>query len=154
MTRLKGILIALLVATVSFVVGYYGLRATTSGLLFDAPEVNWRELGEFDYITGEGPEKLTSLDKKMVKVPGFMVPLEDNLRSVTEFLLVPTPQACIHVPPPPPNQMILVQMKSDKSTPVAFGPIWVYGVLKIFSVRHLYGESSFVIEGTAVEVYK
>src|SRR5262245_46060544 len=38
----------------------------------------------------------------VARVPGYMDPLEDNLEEVTEFLLVPYPGACIHVPPPPP----------------------------------------------------
>lgn len=132
--------------------GVYLLTATQSGHLFDSPELSWRDLGEFDYVTGHAPVDLKKLDQKNVKMPGFMVPLEDNSRAVTEFLLVPTPQACIHVPPPPPNQMVLVKMQNQ--TPVAFGPIWVYGVFNIRSVRHQYGESSFMLEGKAVEVYK
>lgn len=132
--------------------GIYLLTATQSGHLFEVPELSWRDLGEFDYVSGQAPPDLKSLDQKQIKMPGFMVPLEDNSRSVVEFLLVPTPQACIHVPPPPPNQMILIRMKNQ--TPVAFGPIWVYGVFNIKSVRHQYGESSFMIEGKAVEVYK
>ena len=43
-----------------------------------------------------------------------MVPLEDDLDVVTEFLLVPYAGACIHVPPPPPNQIVYVKM--DKNT--------------------------------------
>lgn len=151
---IKKLGLAFVVAVAFFLVGYFTLRATTSGSLFEVPEVNWRDLGELDYITGEASSRLKTFDQKSVKVPGFMVPLEDNMRSVTEFLLVPTPQACIHVPPPPPNQMILVRMKKGSHAAVAFGPIWVYGDFKINSIRHLYGESSFSMEAHAVEVYK
>jgi hypothetical protein len=154
MSRLKPFGIAIAIAVLFFSVGYFAFRATQSGSLFDVPEVNWRDLGELDYITGEASQRLKAFDQKSVKVPGFMVPLEDNMRMVTEFLLVPTPQACIHVPPPPPNQMILVRMKKGSEAAVSFGPIWVYGDFKINSVRHLYGESSFTIEATAIEVYK
>lgn len=120
----------------------------------EAHELDWRQLGEYDYITGQGPEVLMGLNGKMVKMPGFMVPLEDNQKSVTEFLLVPSPQACVHVPPPPPNQMILVKMDKSKQTDAAYGPIWVYGELKIGSERHLYGESSFVMSGVLIEPYE
>jgi hypothetical protein len=151
---IKKISLALILSLLFFSGGYLALRVTHSSALFEVPEVNWRDLGELDYITGEATGNLKKFDQKSVKVPGFMVPLEDNLRSVTEFLLVPTPQACIHVPPPPPNQMILVRMKKTSSAAVTFGPIWVYGTLKIYSVRHLYGESSFTMEADAIEVYK
>lgn len=117
-------------------------------------EVDWRLLGELDYITGQMSSELKSLDGKEVKIPGFMVPLEDNMKAVNQFLLVPSPQACIHVPPPPPNQMVLVDMKAGKETPVKFGPIWIYGKLLVTPKRHLYGESSFQMEGVRIEQYR
>lgn len=120
----------------------------------DAPEVDWRALSELDYITGKAPEKLSALNGKVVRIPGFMVPLEDNQKAVVEFLLVPSPQACIHVPPPPPNQMVLVHMEEGQGTEAAVGPIWVYGELAIGPKRHLYGESSFTMKGLRVEPYQ
>ncbi len=48
-----------------------------------------------------------SLDGQQVKLPGYIVPLEVNEEGrTTEFLLVPYYGACIHVPPPPPNQIV------------------------------------------------
>lgn len=123
-----------------------------SGVLGDTPEVDWRELADLDFVTGEAPQKLKDLDGKPVRVPGFMVPLEDDQRKVVEWLLVPTPQACIHVPPPPPNQMVHIFMK--RGTEVMYGPIWVYGTLRLRSTRSIYGESSFSMEATKVTEYK
>lgn len=120
----------------------------------NAAEVDWRMLGELDYITGKAPNELASLDGKEVRIPGFMVPLEDNARRVSEFLLVPSPQACIHVPPPPPNQMVLVEMDESTNAKVEFGPIWIYGKLSLHSKRHQYGESSFTMKGMRIEPYK
>lgn len=115
-------------------------------------ELDWRDLAELEYTTGEAPEKLKQQDKKEIRIPGFMVPLEDNQKEVTEFLLVPSPQACIHVPPPPPNQMVYVHM--EKGAKYLYGPIWVYGEFQIRSKRHMYGESSFSMIGVKVEQYK
>ena len=115
-------------------------------------EVDWRLLGEMDYISGKSSSELQALSGKAVKIPGFMVPLEDNQSEVVEFLLVPSPQACIHVPPPPPNQMVYVKMK--KGTPMANGPIWVYGTLNLVTKRSMYGEASFEIIGDLIEPYK
>lgn len=120
----------------------------------NAIEVDWRLLGELDYITGKGTDQLMALDGKSVKIPGFMVPLEDNSKNVTEFLLVPSPQACIHVPPPPPNQMVLVEMDPSANAKVEFGPIWIYGRLSLHSKRHQYGESSFTMKGEFIEPYR
>jgi hypothetical protein len=119
-----------------------------------AIEVDWRLLGELDYITGKATSELQALDGKEVRIPGFMVPLEDNSNHVTEFLLVPSPQACIHVPPPPPNQMVLIEMDESTHAKVEFGPIWIYGKLSLHSKRHLYGESSFTMKGTEIEPYR
>lgn len=114
--------------------------------------VDWRLLGEMDYITGKSTPELEALDGKPVMIPGFMVPLEDEQRQVVEFLLVPSSQACIHVPAPPPNQMVYVKMK--KGVPAMQGPIWLYGTLKLVTKKSMYGDASFEITGEAVEPYK
>ncbi|MEN0059161.1 MAG: DUF3299 domain-containing protein [Bdellovibrio sp.] len=129
---------------------YQVVVSSRSGLA--GVEVDWRLLGEMDYITGSASSELQALNGKAVKIPGFMVPLEDNQKDVVEFLLVPSPQACIHVPPPPPNQMVYVKMK--KGTDVAMGPIWVYGTLNLVTKKSMYGDASFEIIGEAIEPYK
>lgn len=151
----RSIIISALVFAASIAAGVILFKNVSSGGFSDAPEVDWRLLGELDYITGETSNtELKSLDGKKVKIPGFMVPLEDDMRSVTTFLLVPSPQACIHVPPPPPNQMVLIEMEDGSNTQVANGPIWVVGVIKIHSKRTMYGETSFVMKGQVVEPYR
>jgi hypothetical protein len=120
----------------------------------DSVEVDWKLLGELDYISGKATSELKALDGKEVRIPGFMVPLEDNMKNVSQFLLVPSPQACIHVPPPPPNQMVLVEMDGSEDAKVEFGPIWIYGTLSLHSKRHQYGESSFVMKGRHIEPYR
>jgi uncharacterized protein len=118
-------------------------------------EIDWFKLGELDYVSGNAPESLKNLDGKKVRVPGFMVPLEDNMRKVTTFLLVPSPQACIHVPPPPPNQMVLVEGREEQNIEVrSYVPIWTYGTLHIQKKRHQYGESTFQISVDRVENYQ
>lgn len=147
-------LITVLVFVASLVGGFFLFRGTSGFSFGQAVEVDWRLLGDLDYVTGKATGELESLDGKAVRIPGFMVPLEDDMKQVAEFLLVPSPQACIHVPPPPPNQMVLVDMGKSSGTEVAFGPIWVYGTLRLKSKRHLFGESSFLMEGTRVEPYR
>ncbi len=117
-------------------------------------EADWQDLGELDYVSGSAPQKIKDMDEHEVRIPGFMVPLEDNSKAVTEFLLVPSPQACIHVPPPPPNQMVLVEMEPGSEVTTAYGPIWVYGVLSLKAKKHMYGESSYSMKGRKIEPYK
>jgi hypothetical protein len=139
----------LILAAVTGAVLYHSLSGGGSP---DGVEVDWRLLGEMDYITGKSSPELEALNNKAVKVPGFMVPLEDNQRDVVEFLLVPSPQACIHVPAPPPNQMVYVKMK--KGTGAAEGPVWVYGTLRLVTKKSMYGDASFEITGEAIAPYK
>jgi hypothetical protein len=147
---MKWVLIALVVFSAAVGAGVYLLRGVGSGA---GIEVDWRLLNQHDYITNSAPEEIKALQGQAIKIPGFMVPLEDNLQKVTEFLLVPTPTACIHVPPPPPNQMVYVKMKKGvEARPGA--PIWVYGKFKVNTVKSQYGDVSFEMEGNEVEDYR
>ena len=153
--KTKQLLIYLAVFAVSLGVGtllFQAKERITDGAY---TEVDWRQLQDLDYLSGSVSPALKALDGKEVKIPGFMVPLEDNMRKVTQFLLVPTPQACIHVPPPPPNQMVFVEFKEGEGVNVEYGlPIWTYGTLVMTAKKHLYGESSFQMKGIRIEPYK
>jgi len=116
--------------------------------------IDWRLLRSLNPETGDADSALLELDKKMVKIPGFMVPLDDYQASVTEFLLVPSAQACIHVPPPPPNQMIYVKMDSKRETKVAYGAIWVVGELNLSASESPYGKVSFTLKGRGIKAFK
>lgn len=74
---------------------------------------------------------VVKMSGQRVRIPGFVVPLEADDKNIREFLLVPYFGACIHVPPPPANQLILV--KPDKPVSAAWNmvPVWVSGVLEI-----------------------
>lgn len=117
-------------------------------------KVTWSMLRKFNYRTGEINDDLKALDKQVVRVPGFIVPLEDSATEATEFLLVPYQGACIHVPPPPPNQIVHVQMaKGKKIKFTMWDPYWIEGRLRIETVESPYGEVSFSLEGVKQEDY-
>ncbi|MEO1132656.1 MAG: DUF3299 domain-containing protein [Cyanobacteria bacterium J06639_1] len=77
----------------------------------------------------------TDLDGTEIKMPGYVLPLEFNRTNVTEFLLVPYVGACIHVPPPPPNQIVLVQVPEGFKNRGLFAPVWVTGKLTAQAVN-------------------
>ena len=55
---------------------------------------------------------VAELDGLAVRIPGFIVPLDmDEEQRVTELFLVPYYGACLHMPPPPPNQMIYAKLE-------------------------------------------
>ncbi len=118
-----------------------------------AISVNWQTLKTLTSATAQNvPAR--QLDGKRVAIPGFMVPLEDDAEKVTEFLLVPYAGACIHVPPPPPNQMVHVLVARGGKVPVSFtDPIVVTGTLRISTVPSPYGSVSYDLAAESVTSY-
>jgi len=98
-----------------------------------------------------------SMEGRYVKMPGFVVPLETVGDKVTEFFLVPYFGACIHVPPPPANQMIFVAVQkgnSIKMTGDMFEAVWVTGNLSIKTTSNELGDAGYMLYATAIEPYK
>lgn len=115
------------------VVSIYKVITFTPPALQDDPlrprPIPWTLLERLDYRQGRIPPRLQRYAGIHVRVPGFMIPLEDTSGEVQEFLLTPTLTGCIHVPPPPPNQVIHVTM--EKPVPYTWKPLWVAGKLEI-----------------------
>ena len=121
----------------------------------DPPHVLWKMLRGLNYKTGDKSAELKEIDGKIVTIPGFMVPLEDESEDVTEFLLVPYQGACVHTPPPPPNQIVEVTMEGGKKTKLSFwDPVWVRGKLEIQTVKSPYGDVSYKLTGMGIDPYK
>jgi hypothetical protein len=95
----------------------------------DASSVEWETLRLLDVTSESLPNEIKAINGLQIKIPGFIIPLEDNQDFVHEFLFVPSPMACIHVPPPPPNQIIHVIMASGKTAKMSYGPVWLFGKL-------------------------
>lgn len=93
---------------------------------------------------------VTGLDQSKIRIPGFVVPLEEDAKGVREFLLVPYFGACIHTPPPPANQIIHVV--SDKPVPnlLSMDTVWVNGLIQTERANSDMGISGYRI--TADEV--
>lgn len=74
---------------------------------------------------------VNELDGAAVKMPGYLLPLEFSGRKITEFLLVPWVGACIHTPPPPPNQIVHVVLDQGNGfeSRSVYEPVWVAGKL-------------------------
>lgn len=86
--------------------------------------------GRDQEIAKRGEDVNTSLDGNLVRLPGYALPLQTMERGVTEFLLVPFVGACIHVPPPPPNQVVLAQLESAYKLNDLYDPVLITGLLK------------------------
>jgi hypothetical protein len=137
--------------------------------LADVKEVYWEDLVPKGYVPApqaqvfhEGsslaqaePDApvVDTYDGQEIKIPGFVVPLEGNDQSLTEFLLVPYFGACIHVPPPPSNQIVYV--KFDKGVPVddLYDAVWIHGKLSTKGWSGDIATVGYSMSGIAVEPY-
>ena len=91
---------------------------------------------------------------KAIRIPGFLVPLEYGDQAVTEFLLVPYFGACIHVPPPPANQIIHVKAAEPYATESYMDAVWVQGVIELAKSQTDLGDSGYRLDADTVERYE
>ena len=91
---------------------------------------------------------------KRIVLPGFIVPTAYNEeREVTEFFLVPFFGACIHVPPPPPNQIIHVTYEQGLHLDNMYDAYYILGELSSQVVRHELADSAYSLKAEHVEMY-
>jgi len=96
-----------------------------------------------------------TLEGSNIKIPGFIVPLDvgkDGL--VTEFFLVPYFGACIHVPPPPPNQIVYVRMAKGVALDSIYEAYWITGRMKTTNKTTRLGAAAYQLDANKVEIYK
>tara|TARA_R110000787_G_scaffold62328_5_gene141021 strand:- start:845 stop:1480 length:636 start_codon:yes stop_codon:yes gene_type:complete len=84
-----------------------------------------REIDRLNRLT------VPSLEGQFVKIPGYALPLEFSEQAIQEFLLVPYVGACIHVPPPPQNQLVFVRLETPFVAKNIFEPVWVIGRMNV-----------------------
>lgn len=149
---------------------------TTASAKEAAVEIDWLELMPAEDINllenmpeviheGDGPAALPDeimtgrvvpeMDGKSGRIPGFVVPLKttQDMR-ILEFFLVPYYGACIHVPPPPPNQIIHVKYKKGFKLEALYDPVWIEGTLQIDRTENDIASSSYSIVAENVTPYE
>lgn len=138
----------------------------------DVRTLNWNELKPDDWkappvrdpmFYEQNPEAqiqqsldapvVPELNGQRVKLPGYVVQLEGDDRRVTEFLLVPYFGACIHVPPPSPNQIVHVTFPEGVPYPVTYDAVWVTGTIKVEHKDSDLALVGYQLEATAVVPY-
>lgn len=93
------------------------------------------------------------VDGAAVKLPGYIVPLDEVKGELKEFLLVPYFGACIHTPPPPANQIIHVIATKPVKGLRSMDAVWVSGVLKTQRQDSVMGKSGYQMQAHVVEPY-
>jgi uncharacterized protein len=141
-------------------------------------DLDWRELlpeGERGHFTAVAPPPVhdyrgeggppavqapdfnvnKSLEGATVRLPGFIVPLEAIKNGgVSEFLLVPYFGSCIHVPPPPPNQIVYVHNGKRAGIESIYDAYWITGKLHLQTKTTRLGSTAYELSAEKIEVYK
>lgn len=94
-----------------------------------------------------------AIDGATVRIPGYVVPLEQTAQGMRELLLVPHFGACIHTPPPPANQIIHVRLDKPTKSLSSMDTVWISGKLKAQRAESMHGISGYAMEGMRVERY-
>jgi len=94
-------------------------------------EISWELLQKYDLKTKKADKSLTDRIKKPITITGFAIPLEFDKKQVNEFLLVPYVPSCMHVPPPPENQIVYVKLKKAEAVDNLWYPLQLSGNLQL-----------------------
>lgn len=95
-----------------------------------------------------------AMNDQLIRIPGFIVPIDfDEKQMTTRFFLVPYFGACIHVPPPPPNQILLVDYPKGIKVDELYDPFHISGRLKTSLFQHELATSAYLLEAADVQPY-
>lgn len=95
-----------------------------------------------------------ALSGQMIKMPGYIVPIDPDAQGVREFILAPYLGACIHVPPPPPNQLVYVTSETPWEPESLWDAIWVYGQLNTRLQSTEVAEIGYELIAHKIELYQ
>ena len=126
-----------------------------TGLLDGSQEAN-KAMADLRKKLDDAPIVKSQVNQK-VRLPGYAVPLDADRNSKREFLLVPYFGACIHTPPPPSNQIVLVRPTANskiKKMPESMDVLWVEGELKESRVNTSQGVSGYMMEAISIAPYE
>lgn len=101
----------------------------------------------------EGNQIATSLNGQEVKIAGYVTPLTFEGEDVVDFLFVPYHGACVHVPPPPANQIVYVSKAQGMKADALYEPVWITGKLRASPVSTIVANTGYWIESAKVEPY-
>ena len=96
-----------------------------------------------------------ALDGQLIRLPGYIVPLEVSEDGrTTDFLLVPYFGACIHVPPPPSNQIVHVTSKEGVKLDELYQPYWIVGALQVKPSTSELADAGYQMDAQKIVVYE
>ncbi len=97
---------------------------------------------------------IPEMDGQAISIPGFIVPLSySGYQTISQFFLVPFFGACIHVPPPPPNQIIFVDYPEGLKNIEIYQPYTISGVLKTELIENDMATAAYTMKMHTFEEY-
>ncbi len=149
------------------------LTGLLASAVADVRELEWLELmpeeeatawmedaATIDHSGFSAPEPFQSfrtipeMDGIEARIPGFVVPIEtDGEGRLKEFFLVPYFGACIHVPPPPANQIIYGRLENPIPMVNICDAFWMEGTLNIEDVENETAASAYTMDVSRLELY-
>ena len=93
------------------------------------------------------------LNGELIRIPGYVLPLDTDMERVYRFLIVPYVGACVHVPPPPSNQLIYAQSEDGMESAELWEAVFIYGTLTAQSNDTEWGTTGYVLDVDRWEPY-
>lgn len=130
---------------------YAALEARYANQPIDAIE----EGSDMDYMPQLGGfDTVPELDGVLVRIPGYVVPFDFDLKNrQASFLLAPYMGACIHTPPPPPNQIIYVEADPAVKIDDIWVAYWLEGTLTAQTKESELAAAAYTLKLTKIEPY-
>ena len=100
-----------------------------------------------------GGKVTDEFNDQTVRMPGYLLPLDFKGMAMTTGLLVPYVGACIHVPPPPPNQLVFLTTDTPYELQGLFEPVWVTGTFGTASTETQLAEVGYALSADNIEPY-
>ena len=94
------------------------------------------------------------LDGAYIKMPGFIIPFDVSAAGVTHFMLVPYVGACLHTPPPPANQLVMVQTETPWPGDRLWDAVWVTGLMRTQLQSTKLGQTGYALTAEEMEIYE
>ncbi len=104
----------------------------------------------FTPLPASGRQELAN---QFVKLAGYMTPLNVVEGKTRTFLLVPYVGACIHVPAPPANQIVLVESKKPIEVRKMWEPFQAVGTLNVETLSTQLADVSYSMDLSRIEPY-
>lgn len=96
----------------------------------------------------------TDWNGRIVRLPGFIVPIDHRGTGVTAFILVPYVGACVHVPPPPANQLVFVTTEDPYESKGLFEPVKVTGMFGTSALSTQLADIAYALSAERIEAYR